>query len=131
MKSNLLRWCCGCLLLGCVIVFVGAWQWRAREAMRAWDPDRARSANEPIPVRTVKVDECEMQETIGGTAVTLPVQSAIITIPLSSSAVADRCVKQVGFQPGAAVKHGEMLFEFEPLLFEQSLKQRDAVLAKS
>jgi len=131
MKSNLLRWFCGCLLLGGVVVIVGAWQWQAREAMRAWDPDRARVANKPIPVRTVKVDEQEMQGTIGGTAVTLPVQSAIITIPLNSSTIADRSVTQVAFQPGAAVKRGEVLFEFEPSLFQQLLKQREAVLAKS
>ncbi len=131
MKSNLLRWFCGCLLLGGAVVLVGAWQWRAREAMRAWDPDRARVANKPIPVRTVKVDEHEMQATIGGTSVTLPVQSAIITIPLNSPGIADRSIKQVGFQAGAAVKRGEVLFEFEPLLFEQLVKQRAAVLAKS
>jgi RND family efflux transporter MFP subunit len=82
-------------------------------------------------VRTVRVDERDLQETIGGTAVTLPAQSATIAIPLNSSSVSQRLVTRVPFQAGSAVKQSDVLFEFEPILFEQIVKQRAAMLAKA
>jgi len=93
MTSRFARWCCGLLLLAVAVGVVAAWQWRAREALAQWDPDRARRTNKPIPVRTVKVNERVLVETIGGTAVTLPVQSATIAIPLNSTTIDDRVVK--------------------------------------
>jgi membrane fusion protein (multidrug efflux system) len=119
------------VLLVCAVGFVAGWQWRAREALRRWDPTLARNANEPIPVRTVKVDNRELVQTIGGTAVTMPVHSATIAIPLNSAAIADRVVKQVSCQPGLLVKKGDVLFEFEPLLFELTVQQREAMLEKA
>jgi RND family efflux transporter MFP subunit len=117
--------------LAFAVGFVAAWQWRAREALRHWDADRARRADEPIPVRTVKVDQRERVETVGGTAVTLPVQSATIAIPLNSTTIADRVVQEVHFEPGSQVAKGTVLFEFEPLLFRQTVTQREAVLEKA
>ena len=131
MYATLLRWFCGLMLLVCGIVFVGAWQYRAREALRAWDPTRARTTNEPIPVRTVKVEQRELQETIGGTAVTLPAQTATIAIPLNSSVITDRVVKRVASQPGSTVENGQLLFEFETALFKQLVRQRQALVAKA
>ncbi|HEX2473369.1 MAG TPA: efflux RND transporter periplasmic adaptor subunit [Lacipirellulaceae bacterium] len=131
MTSKFVRWCCGLLLLAVAVGFVAAWQWRARTALAQWDPDRARSANQPIPVRTVKVNQRDLVETIGGTGVTLPVQSATIAIPLNSTTIADRVVKSVCFQPGSPVNKGDMIFEFEPLLFEQTVNQREAMLDKA
>jgi membrane fusion protein, multidrug efflux system len=131
MKSTFLRWTCVFLLLACGVSLVGAWQWRAREALREWDPERSRTANLPIPVRTVVVDERDVEETIGGTAVTLPNQSAAIAIPLNSSTVAQRLVKEVAFQAGSAVKRGDVLFQFESALFDQLVRHRSALLSKA
>jgi RND family efflux transporter MFP subunit len=131
MKTNFVRWLCVLLLLGCATTFVGAWQWRAREAVRAWSPNKARVANKPIPVRTVRVQKKEIQETIGGTAVTLPHQTAVISIPLNSSKIGDRSLKRVSVQAGSEVKRGDVLFEFEPVLFKQLVKQRAAMLSKA
>jgi RND family efflux transporter MFP subunit len=129
--NSLIRWVAGLLLLGCAVVAVGAWQLKARDAMVAWDPATARKADSPIPVRTVKVDAKKLEETIGGTAVTMPAQTATITIPTSSSEVADREVKQVNFWPGSPVKQGEVLVAFEPVLFEQAVKQRQAMVGQA
>ena len=131
MTSKFVRWCCGLLLLAVAVGVVAAWQWRARTALAQWDPDRARRANQPIPVRTVKVNQRDLVETIGGTGVTLPVHSATIAIPLNSTTIADRVVKSVCFQPGSPVKKGDLVFEFEPLLFEQTVNQREAMLDKA
>ena len=131
MSSTFVRWSCGVLLVICGVALVGAWQWRAREALREWDPEQARRANMPIPVRTVMVDERDLEETIGGTAVTLPIQSATIAIPLNSASIGQRLVKQVPFQAGSSVKRGEVLFQFESVLFEQLVKQRTALLEKA
>jgi RND family efflux transporter MFP subunit len=82
-------------------------------------------------VRTVKVDAKELEETIGGTAVTYPAETATITIPLSSSQVMDREVKVVNAHPGTVVKKGDVLMTFEPVLFEQTMKQREALVGKA
>jgi membrane fusion protein, multidrug efflux system len=131
MNSRFMRAVGVLMVLVCAAGFVAAWQWRAREALRQWDPDMARNANAPIPVRTVKVDKRELAQTTGGTAVTMPAHSATIAIPLNSATIADRVVKQVSCQPGQAVKQGDVLFEFEPLLFQQTVQQREAMLEKA
>ena len=131
MKSTFVRVVCGLLLLACAAGIVGAWQWQARQALTQWDPLRARRAQKPIPVRTVKVDQQELANVIGGTAVTLPIYSATISIPLNSTTVADRVVKSVACRPGSIVRGGEVLFEFDPDLFQQIVKQREAMLGKS
>jgi membrane fusion protein (multidrug efflux system) len=125
------QWIGGLALLAVVTVLVGAWQLRARDAMVQWDPIDARRADAPIPVRTVTVDSHEVSESIGGTAVTMPAQTAIVTIPLSSSAVADREVASVNFWSGSPVKKGDVLLTFEPALFRQTVEQRTALLAQS
>jgi membrane fusion protein (multidrug efflux system) len=114
--ATFVRWTAGLLLLGCAVVAVAAWQLQARNAMVAWDPDAARSHNQPIPVRTVKVEERSLDETIGGTAVTMPAQTAMVSIPVSSSAAAEWLVKEVNFRQGSIVA-----------LFEQTVKQREAL----
>jgi membrane fusion protein, multidrug efflux system len=131
IMATFIRWAAGVLLLGCAVVAVGAWQLEARDALIAWDPDEARDHNQPIPVRTVKVEERSLDETIGGTAVTMPAQTAMISIPTSSSSSADWQVKQVASAPGSTVNQGDVLLTFEPGLFEQTVKQRSAYLAQA
>lgn len=129
--ATFIRWTSGLLLLACAVAAVAAWQLRAREAMIAWDPDRARRHDEPIPVRTIKVEESSLNETIGGTAVTMPAQTATLSIPVTSSEVSDREVKAVNFRPGSVVRQGDVLVTFEPALFEQTVKQRQAFAAQA
>jgi membrane fusion protein, multidrug efflux system len=131
MRTQVLKWCFGLTILAVATCLVGLWQWKARQAMQAWDPDHAREAGEAIPVRTVKADTKEQQETIGGTAVSMPFQTATIVIPLNSSSVHDRAVTEVVVRPGSTVKHGDLLFKFEPVLFQQLEKQRQAVIGKA
>jgi membrane fusion protein, multidrug efflux system len=125
-----IQWLCGLLVLALVTVSVAAWQLQARDAMIHWDPVEARRADEPIPVRTVTVDTRPVSETVGGTAVTMPTLSAEITIPVSSSNLVERQVATVNFRPGSTVAKGDILLTFEPDLFEQTLQQRTAYLAK-
>ncbi|HYO24395.1 MAG TPA: efflux RND transporter periplasmic adaptor subunit [Lacipirellulaceae bacterium] len=126
-----IQWVSGLLLLACATVMVGAWQLRARDAMIQWDPIDARRADAPIPVRTIAVDQRDVTESIGGTAVTMPALSAAITIPVSSSNLVERQVASVNFRPGSTVKQGDVLLSFEPALFQQTVQQRTAFLAKS
>src|SRR4051794_9159793 len=109
---TVIRWTAGLLLLACAVVAIGLWQLRARDAMVAWDPDTARAKNAPLPVRTVTVETKDLEETIGGTAVTYPAETATISIPVSSSQVVDREVKQVNARPGTVVKKGDVLLTF-------------------
>lgn len=131
MKPKYVRRFAGLLLLACATVLIAVWQLHARDAMREWDPTLARGANEPIPVRTVKVTEHDVEETIGGTAVTVPAQTAVISIPSSSSEVTDRQVQQVNLWPGSKVHSGDVLMEFDPSLFRRVVGQREAELDKS
>jgi membrane fusion protein (multidrug efflux system) len=130
MSSSSLRWF-GIVLLLAAMVGVGAWTMRAQEALRQWDPVVARTANQPIPVRTVKVDKKDIEETIGGTAVTMPARIATITIPQSSSSAVDRRVKAVNFWPGSSVKQGATILDFEPQLYQQAVRQEDATVKQA
>jgi membrane fusion protein (multidrug efflux system) len=130
MSSSSMRWF-GILLLLVGMLGVGAWTMRAQEALKQWDPVVARNANKPIPVRTVKVDKKDIEETIGGTAVTMPARIATITSPQSSSSAVDRRVKMVNFWPGSSVKQGATILEFEPQLYQQAVRQEDATVRQA
>lgn len=130
MSSSSLRWF-GIVLLLAAMVGVGAWTMRAQQALKQWDPVVARTANKPIPVRTVKVDKKDIEETIGGTAVTMPARIATITIPQSSSNAVDRRVKTVNFWPGSTVTQGATILEFEPQLYQQTVRQEDATVRQA
>ena len=130
MKS-FIRWAGGLLLLGAATVLIGMWQLRARDAMAEWDPDAARHAEKPIPIRTIKVVERDFDETIGGTAVTMPAQSATVTIPPRSGQVIDREVKDVNCVPGGVVSKGQVIATFMPRLFEHTVKQREAAVRQT
>src|SRR3954467_4745358 len=124
MSTRTMRWF-GLALLLLAMIGVGAWVLRAQQALKEWDPIVARTANKPIPVRTVKVDKKDIEETIGGTAVTMPARIATITIPQSSSSAVARRVKAVNFWPGSSVKQGATILDFEPQLYQQAVRQED------
>jgi len=129
--KSFIRWAGGLLLLGAATVLIGIWQLRARDAMAEWDPDAARHAEKPIPIRTIKVAERDFDETIGGTAVTIPAQSATVTIPPRSGQVIDREVKDVNCVPGGVVTKGQVIATFMPRLFEHTVKQREAAVRQT
>lgn len=131
MHPETLRRLGGLFALGCAVALVAGWQWHAREALTQWSPTRAREADQPIPVRTVKAESREFSETIGGTAVTMPSQSAVISIPHSSTETLDREITTVNFGPGSSVNKGDTLLEFDSTLFEQIVDERAALLQKA
>jgi membrane fusion protein (multidrug efflux system) len=130
MSANTKRWI-GIGLLILSMVGVGVWVMKAQHAMKQWDPTEARKANVPIPVRTVKAEKQDLEETVGGTAVTAPARIATITIPQSATNGVDRRVKDVNFWPGSPVKLNEPLMTFEPKLFEQVVRQQEATLKEA
>lgn len=131
MHPDTLRRLGGAFVICCVIGVVAAWQWQARQSLQGWSAEKARSANEPIPVRMVKAEQRDFSETIGGTAVTMPSQSVTIAIPDSSSEALDREVTIVNFGVGSAVNKGDTLLEFNSSLFEQIVDEREALLNKA
>lgn len=131
MHPDTLRRIAGAVVLVCAVGVVAVWQGYARQAKRDWDPEKARDRNEPIPVRTVKAEQRDFAETIGGTAVTMPSQSVTITIPDSSSEALDREVTTVNFAEGAAVAKGDTLLEFKSDLFKAIVEERSAILDRA
>jgi RND family efflux transporter MFP subunit len=130
MKS-IIRWTSSLLLLGVAVGLIGMWQLRARDAMADWDPDAARRADKPIPIRTIKVSQRDLDETVGGTAVTMPAQSATVTIPPRSGQVIDREVQDVNCAPGGVVTKGQVIATFLPHLYEHTVKQREAAVSQT
>lgn len=131
MNPETLRKTCSLLGVAGVLILAIVWQRNATEAMKAWDPELARAADRPIPVRTARVEQRDLSVTIGGTAVTMPAQSATILIPTASSESIDRLVTSVVATPGATVASGETLMEFDRVLFEQVVQQREAALLRA
>ena len=78
-----------------------------------------------------KVEKKNLEETIGGTAVTMPALIATITIPMSSSEVLDRQVKTINDWPGSVVKKGKTIIEFEPALYSQVVRERQAIVSQT
>lgn len=131
MHADTVRRLGGVIAFVCAVGLVAAWQWHARAALTDWSPTRARKADQPIPVRTVKAEEREFSATVGGTAVTIPSQTAIISIPMSSTESMDREVTAVHFGVGSEVKKGDTLMEFNPDMFSLIVEQRQALVDKA
>ncbi|QDT74105.1 efflux RND transporter periplasmic adaptor subunit [Lacipirellula limnantheis] len=129
--KSFIRWTACLLFLGAATVLIGMWQLRARDAMAEWDPDAARKAAKPIPIRTVKVSARDFDETVGGTVVTMPAQSATVTIPPRSGQVIDREVLAVNCVEGGVVQKGQVIATFLPRLFEHTVKQREAAVRQT
>lgn len=114
------------LLLIVTTAVVGVLTVKAHVAVHRWDPDKARVHELPIPVRTVKVEESDLKEAIGATAVTIPAESATVHV-VQGSAV--RTLVKVNARLGTPVKKGDILFEFDERLFRQAVREREAALA--
>ncbi len=115
-----------------VCVFAGAvyLQLQSRELQRKWDPKLARKHDEPIPVRTVNVEEREVSQVVGGTAVTEASATAIISSVPRDQQIPDRLVLSVPVQEGGEVRKGDTLMTFEEELFEATVLERKIALVK-
>jgi multidrug resistance efflux pump len=107
---------------------------QARAAKRIADPDAARKAGGPIPVRTDKVVESQVDQVIGATAITAPSFTANILIGASrglksGEPISDIYLKEVFVRDGAEVHKGQALFELEDGPYQQVLVQSKADLA--
>ena len=104
---------------------VGVLTVKAHVKLHRWDPEKAKVHGLPIPVRTVKVEAGELQEAIGATAVTIPMESATVHVVQGSSV---RTLVKVNARLGSLVKKGDILFEFDEGLFRQAVRERQSAL---
>jgi RND family efflux transporter MFP subunit len=106
--------------------------WRADQARDASDPERARRAGRPIPVRTAPVTQSRIDDVIGATAITAPSQTASIIVPSSRRWQLNQPeglrIKSVRVASGQAVKKGDLLFELDDRLFQLVIKRAEAEL---
>jgi RND family efflux transporter MFP subunit len=105
---------------------------QARHARDMSNPGRARAQDKPIPVRTEQVTEKETDVVIGGTAITLPSETAIVRVGnvgrKPSDPVYDLVLKARHVSDGSFVRAGELLFELDDELFRQIVKEREISL---
>jgi membrane fusion protein (multidrug efflux system) len=111
-----------------------AWLYlQANQAKNLADPARARRQGRPIPVRTAHVLEAEIDQVIGGTAITTPSEQAAIRIDFSvrkaDAPPADLVLEAIHVQEGDRVQKGQLLFELEDAVFRQIVQQHEANVA--
>jgi multidrug efflux pump subunit AcrA (membrane-fusion protein) len=128
------RWIGGLMLVALVGVL---WIFlQANHAKDLTDPARARQEGRPIPVRTGLVEEQEVDQVTGATAVTYPSFTSVIRIPPTGGlavryvpAVTDMVIKAIHIREGSYVKKGQLLFETDNEFFLQVLEQRKSAVA--
>jgi RND family efflux transporter MFP subunit len=104
----------------------------AHHARSISDPERSRRAGRPIPVRAAAVQQTDVEEVIGGTAVTaasqyyeVKIPSSQATLPISGPA-GPLVVKRIHIHEGQFVHAGDVLMELEESGFAQVVKARQA-----
>jgi RND family efflux transporter MFP subunit len=103
---------------------------QAKHALDQADPAHARRAGRPIPVRTAQVTRSEVDQVVGGTAVTEPSLSAVIQIGTDDTfSSAELVVKAVHMHEGDFVRKGQVLLELDESFFAQVLKRQELALA--
>jgi RND family efflux transporter MFP subunit len=117
----------GALLLA---VALGSTLWvfyQARRAKGLVDPASARRDGNPIPVRTAQVSQAKVEQVIGGTATTVPSETALIQLNAGGSAnPPGLMVKAVHVREGTFVQRGKVLFDLEDQQFRNNVQQRAA-----
>lgn len=113
---------------------VAAFFLRANHAKDLADPDRARRQGRPIPVRTALVERKEIEQVIGGTAITTASETALLRMTPSrgrnvTAPLSELAVKAVHAREGDAVTRGQLLFELEDEFYKAVVKQKEAALA--
>jgi RND family efflux transporter MFP subunit len=120
------------LVLGLIGVFLA---YRAEHNAKVLaDPAYARAVGQPIPVRTAMVEEQDVEQVIGATAVSAASETAIIRIGASrelsaNSPVSDIVIKKVHAYEGDFVRRGQVLYEIDNEVFQQVVKQKKAAFS--
>ena len=113
---------------------------KARHAQLLSDPERARAAGDPIPVRTFTVSASDADKVIGGTSLTVPSKRAAIATNVSRSinmlggtlsTPAGLVVKRVLVKRGDYVHRGDTVVEFDNSDFVTLSKALESVRAAS
>jgi HlyD family secretion protein len=116
---------------GLILALAGSlWYFlEARRTRARVDPERARREGRPIPVRTARVEQVDLEEVIGATALTVPANSATIQVGYSNGFLqSDVVIKAVHVQEGDRVSPGQVLFEVDDKAFRALVRQRRAAL---
>jgi RND family efflux transporter MFP subunit len=119
-------------VFGLVLAAAGAsWAFlQAQHAKDISDPDRARQRGEPIPVRTERVTQTQVEDVIGATAITDASEVGSIRVGSSHGLAQSALVlKAVQVREGDYVKKGQVLFLLEDGPFLEVQKQKEAALA--
>lgn len=109
------------------VLWVYVW---AESAKDLADPERARRAGRPIPVRTAAVEESDFEEVFGGTALTVPSEIAPIRLGPSrgfkvNDPVSELRILRVNAHEGDRVRKGQLLFEVDDRVFQQVAKHQE------
>ena len=99
-----LKFLFGVLFIASVVIGAAVVQLHTRDLRQTWDPVKSRKHNEPIPVRTVSAMLRDVDDLIGGTAVTVPSAAASLSILPKDDQIADRLVESVHAEPGSQVR---------------------------
>jgi HlyD family secretion protein len=103
---------------------------QAQHAKDISDPDRARQRGEPIPVRTERVTQSEVEDVVGATLLTDPCEVAMIRVGASQGLAQSALVlKSVRVREGDQVAKGQLLFTIDDAPFQEVQKQKEAALA--
>jgi RND family efflux transporter MFP subunit len=115
--------------MGLVLALGGAaWTYRwAKEASTRADPELAQRAGRPIPVRTTSVEESQIYQVIGGTALTQPSQVAFVQLGASAGLKStDLVFKKIHVHEGDFVTRGKLLFELDDAVLAAIFRQKEA-----
>ncbi|HEV3258492.1 MAG TPA: efflux RND transporter periplasmic adaptor subunit [Gemmataceae bacterium] len=123
------RWVWLALVLVVAAAAVAAMLLHARYALRISDPEQARAYGQPIPVRTVFVQESQVDEIVGATGLTNPSDAATIMVGPSSqfssvSPVSAIVIKEVLAYEGDYVRKGQVLFRLNSDAIAEVVNQR-------
>ena len=118
----------GVLFVTSVVVGAVMLQLHTRQLKREWDGKAARKNEGPVPVRTVSVVVNDVEDVIGGTAVSEPSASASMSILPRDNQIADRMVESVRTESGSSVKKGQTLIQFDETMFVAKVAERTVAL---
>ena len=126
-------WICGCgLVLATAAVL---WLYlRSSHAQDLADPLRARRKGEPLPVRAALVEQKQLEQVIGATALTVPSEIAPIRLGPSrelstNGPLSNLTVRAVHVREGDLVHRDQVVLEVDTNMLEESLKHKQTTLA--
>jgi multidrug efflux pump subunit AcrA (membrane-fusion protein) len=109
--------------------------YKARKYLEVWDPLKARSHHNPVPIRTTLVADAQVEEVIGATCLTYPSQQAGIQLGPSKglsalAPISEIAIKAIHVHEGDYVKKGQVLWEMEDrFIVESAAQTKQAMIA--